>query len=581
MASKLRNLAASQTLSVLKSPKESRSVAGKMRVNFDKKSGGVCLNLPASELSDNVGEPVDLSRFIQDFPTDGESFRGVSLGKISKIKSEPVISFHLPIHRLVSTVLEVVGRRDPSYLWMRNALFEDSSVKKVIVEYSSPNIAKPFHVGHLRSTILGNFVANIHEAVGHQVTRINYLGDWGTQFGLLAAGMEVTNTTMEDVKEDPIKKMVEIYIKANKLAEENPDFAKKARDAFTKLENGDEELLNQWSQLREYTRQELQKTYKRLNINFDYFHGEAMYGSDKNTEVIKDMVEKGVLKRHDDGKQVVEIDKDTIVTVVKSDGSSLYASRDIAAALDRKNTFNFDKMCYVVDASQGSHFKNLFQILRLLGHEWSSSCQHVMFGKILGMSTRRGTMVYLSDVLDEARDIMLEMQDKSPNTRIQDQDRLQVADSVGISAVIVNDLKQRRKKDYKFVWEKFLTHKGDTGVKLQYTHARLNSLLLNSEIEVDPTCSTQVLVEQAALELVVLLAQWDEALADSYHQLEPCVIVQYMFNLANATSKALTVLPVKGSPEEVAKARVLLFHCAKVTLAEGLSLLGIIPLDKM
>lgn len=578
MAAKLRNLAASQAICVLKCAKESRSVAGRMRVKLDSKSG-VSLNLPASVLLDREEHPANISDFIQQFPTDQATFSGVSLGEN---KAETIIKFHLPVQRLVATVLEVVAKRDPSgYQWMRNALFEDREVKKVLVEYSSPNIAKPFHVGHLRSTLVGNFVGNIHEAVGHEVTRLNYLGDWGTQFGLLAAGMEATNSTMDDVKEDPIKKMVDIYVKANKLAEENPEFATKAREAFSKLERGDEELTNQWKLLREYTIRELERTYKRLNIQFDVFHGEAMYGMDKNNQVIRDMVDKDLLKMDRVGKQVVELGKDNLVTVIKSDGSSLYISRDIAAAVDRKRKFNFDKMCYVVDSSQASHFNNLFQILGLLGHCWSSTCSHVMFGKILGMSTRKGTMVYLSDVLDEARDMMLEQQDKSPNTKVLEEDRRAVADCVGISAVIVNDLKQRRRKDYKFVWEQFLNHRGDTGVKLQYTHARLNSLIEKSGVEVDPTCCTSTLVEPAATDLVVLLAQWDEALADSYHQLEPCVIVQYLFSLANSTSKALKVLPVKGSAQDVAQARTLLFHCVKITLAEGLKLLGIQPLDRM
>ena len=450
-----------------------------------------------------------------------------------------------------------------------------------MINFSSPNIAKPFHIGHFRSTVIGNFVANINQSVGHQVTRINYLGDWGTQFGILIAGVEKFSG---NIPPDSLQSLLEVYIKANQLVEADESFAAQAKTAFRKLEEGDKEKVDFWENCRRLTISELEKSYKTLNINFDHYHGESMYSKEKSAATIEMMERLGLLKVVDDGRKVVELERSK-VTVKKSDGSGLYISRDIAAALDRAKRFNFDQMFYVVDNSQGTHFNNLFEILRKLNCEWADSCQHVKFGKILGLSTRKGNIVYLTDILEEATNIMLENQEKSANTRVVGQDKLVVAEQVGISALIVNDLRQRRTKDYKFSWERALSDSGDTGVKLQYTHARLTSLLAKCgdiSQEETPPHPGDLLTEPCALDLVFIISRYDEVLSSAYHSLEPHQLVLYLFSLCNATSKALKLLPVKTAEElSLARARLMMFSSARRTLSQGLTVLGIRPLDRI
>ena len=415
------------------------------------------------------------------------------------------------------------------------------------------------------------------------MTGINYLGDWGTQFGILIAGLEKFSP---GITHHSIQSLLAVYIKANKLAEEDEQFAEKAKRAFRELEEGDRDKVDLWEQCRDLTILELEKNYKTLNINFDHYHGESMYSKDKSASVLELMERLGLLKVTEDGRTVVELERSR-VTVRKSDGSGLYISRDVAAALDRAERFQFDRMFYVVDNSQGTHFKNLFEILRKLNCSWADSCQHVKFGKIQGLSTRKGNIVYLTDILEEATRIMLENQEKSANTRVAGEERRVVAEQVGISALIVADLRQRRTKDYTFSWERALSDSGDTGVKLQYTHARLTSLLLNcaelaggeDEEKFQPG---DHLTEPCALDLVFSISRYDEVLSSAYHSLEPHQLVLYLFSLCNLTSKALKLLPVKTAQERrLGRARLLLFSSARRTLAQGLTVLGIKPLDRI
>ena len=506
MAAKFRNLTAAKCIKTFKSlnsdfDASSRALAGKLRLSFDKKSR-ICLKLSSNVVPNQNVEL--LSEVVKFFPLEEDGITGVDNS------DEKILKFHLNSQHFVDQVVKATYSRPSEYSWSRNALFPEDT-KHVLVEFSSPNIAKPFHVGHFRSTILGNFVANINNAVGHKVTKINYLGDWGTQFGLLIAGLEESETNMDEVKRDPIKELLDVYVKANALAEKDPKFAVKARSAFNSLENGDKERLEVWKMCRELTIKELNKNYSKLNVTFDHFHGESMYSAEKSEQVIKLLEECELIKDLDDGRRVIDLDDKNRVTVIKSDGSSLYISRDIAAALDRKNKFDFDQMFYVVDNSQGNHFKNLFQILSKLCCDWSKNCEHVKFGKILGISTRKGNMVFISDLIEEATEIMLENQEKSENTRIFGDEKLKNAESVGICALIINDLKQKRTKDYKFSWVKALSHSGDTGVKLQYTHARLTSLIATSADNVDlsdvANIDTASLTENIALELVYHLGK--------------------------------------------------------------------------
>lgn len=280
---------------------------------------------------------------------------------------------------------------------------------KTLVEFSSPNIAKPFHVGHLRSTIIGSFISNLKEYLGHDVIRLNYLGDWGTQFGFLKLGVDLKQFSNDDMERDPIKHLYEAYVYANKLAQTDPNINQKARDIFARLEQGNAKDLEQWKLFRQYTVNELVNTYKRLNVAFTKYDWESMYDSNAIQDVITLLLNKNLLKTDDDGRKYVQV-HDRKVTVVKSDGSSLYLSRDIAAALDRNSTYKFDNMYYVVDNAQTDHFIALFDVLKHVDTDLYKKCQHIKYGRIKGMSTRKGEVVFLEDILDEAKDIMFKRQ---------------------------------------------------------------------------------------------------------------------------------------------------------------------------
>jgi len=282
--------------------------------------------------------------------------------------------------------------------------------------FSSPNIAKPFHVGHLRSTIIGNFIANILEFMFHKVVRINYLGDWGTQFGLLQVGLELCDYSEDMIKQNPMQLLYNAYVEANKKAEIDPSVTARAREVFHCLEAGNMENMKKWQLFRRYTEQELQHVYQRLGVRFDEYNWESEYSAKEVGSILRSLKTRGILKTESDGKQLVEINQQWQVPVMKSDGSTLYLMRDIAAAMDRYDRHNFTEMLYVVDSSQFDHFKALFGVLSSMQLPWASSLKHVKFGRIRGMSTRKGSVVFLTDILDEIQDIMATKQQESHST---------------------------------------------------------------------------------------------------------------------------------------------------------------------
>ncbi|KAL5293382.1 hypothetical protein ACFFRR_011862 [Megaselia abdita] len=453
--------------------------------------------------------------------------------------------------------------------------------RKLVVEFSSPNIAKPFHVGHLRSTIIGNFVGNLLEFTGNEVTKLNYLGDWGTQFGMLQVGVELLNLSDEDIRKDPIKILYNSYVTANSSAVKDTSIADKARAIFKDLEENDSSSYRKrWETFRQFTLEELQNTYGRLGVKFDDYHWESQY-SQKDIQNTIDFLNKcELLKDEKDGRKVVEIG-DRRVPIMKSDGSTLYLARDVAAIFDRYDSFKFDEMLYIVDNSQTDHFKACFETASKANTDLVDKLTHIKFGRIKGMSTRSGNVIFLKDVLDEAKDIMFQRQKDSPTTKGEPDEA--VADVLGMSAVIINDLKQRRQRDYEFSWDKALQMSGDTGVKLQYTHCRLNSLLLeNNHLEDKYVEMFSNLKETEALNLIVEIARFEEVLEGCIDGLEACNLVNYLFGLSNTTSRALKILNVKNEKSLDTQAeRYMLFKRAKEVLGDGMRVLGLEPLDRM
>ncbi|XP_026197255.1 probable arginine--tRNA ligase, mitochondrial [Anabas testudineus] len=493
-----------------------------------------------------------------------------------------MVLFKVNRQLLVQKLLEPFGNGEDEKFGLNSELFDTLKRGTTLVEYSSPNIAKKFHAGHLRSTVIGNFIANLKQSLGNNVIRMNYLGDWGMQFGLLGAGFGQFGC-QEKLKKNPLQHLFEVYVQVNKEAEHDDGLKQAARDFFRQLEQHESQAVSLWQQFREITVTEYQHVYKRLGVHFDIYSGESFH-QDQAQEVVQQLQSRGLLKTSEKGTGVVDLSPDrdmsSVSTVLRSDGTTLYITRDIAAAIDRKEKYNFNEMIYVTDKSQMNHFHQLFQILLAMGHSWADRCQHVPFGLVQGMKTRTGEVVFLEDVLDEARARMLHNMSQSKTTKEMDNPE-DTAEKVGISALIVQDFKGPLQSDYKFDWDRMLQAQGDTGVFLQYTHARLCSLLRRNEGLEAATFDPAVLHEQTGLTILQHLLRYDEVLYQSAQDLQPKHLVNFLLKLCHLIASAHKELPVKGSPRDVAQVRLQLFRGACSVLANGMRILGITPVDKM
>ncbi|XP_040170562.1 probable arginine--tRNA ligase, cytoplasmic [Anopheles arabiensis] len=477
--------------------------------------------------------------------------------------------------KLIQTVLERKPLQEE---------YNTATSQTMIVEFSSPNIAKPFHAGHLRSTILGNFLSNLNEFLGNRVLRLNYLGDWGTQFGYLALGVQLKGLSPKDIHQDPIKCLYDAYVHAYEAARNSPNMHEHAMNIFARMENGTADDLDQWQEYRAYTVKELEDLYRRLGVCFTSYEWESQYGVNKIAHVLETLKQHGLLIDQPDGRKVVQLQQRKI-PIVKSDGSGMYLLRDIAALMDRYNRFEFHKCIYVVENGQNDHFASLSEIAHLLCLPYAAGVEHVKFGRIHGMSTRRGKVVFLKDILHEAQQLVQEKQRESPYTKTNAADDPSVCDILGTSAVIINDLKQRRMKDYNFDWSKILRMEGDSGIKLQYTHCRLASLLhaqSSAEDIMSIQCDGSSLVEPEALDLVCQLANFKPVCNQAQEAAEACILVAYLFRLCKSINLAIKTLPVKQESEaKKRQQRILLFSRAKLVLHTGMTLLGLRPLEEM
>ncbi|KZC04096.1 putative arginine--tRNA ligase, mitochondrial [Dufourea novaeangliae] len=484
------------------------------------------------------------------------------------------VCFNIPRDQYVKTILEsnLSGPTPP-------VLLQDN--KNVLVEFSSPNIAKPFHLGHLRSTIIGNCIANINSFLQNKVKRINYLGDWGTQIGFIQMGMKLTNIDSTEIQTNPIKALYKAYVTAHKLAETDSTIGDRARELFKKLELGDSSTYKDWQTFKDYTVHELTKIYKRIGVVFDEYHWESMYNASTTNHIINLMEDMHLLTLDNMNRRVIPISEKRNIPLIKSDGSTLYLCRDIAAAIDRFEKNKFDAMYYVVDSAQRDHFSNLVQILNKMNIPWADRIKHIQYGRVQGMSTRKGTAVFLEDILNEVKEIMRERQMKTHTTKVSLDETDDSSDILGVSGVIIHDLRQRRMKNYEFNWDLILNMKGDSGIKLQYTHCRLTSLEHNSGAILTTECDPSLLQEPEVDDLIILISKFDEVVLKSYEELEPCILTVYLFQLSNAISKAWKTLTIRGQPTDLGEQRLLLFHTSKLILAEGMKLLGLTPLEKM
>ena len=459
--------------------------------------------------------------------------------------------------------------------------------KTVCIDYSSPNIAKPFHIGHIRSTVIGNSLYKIFDSLGYNVVRINHLGDYGTQFGKMIVAYRKWGSK-EEVEAEPIKSLLKYYVKFHEEAEKDPALEDEARHTFTLLENGAEEETALWQWFREESLKEFNYVYDLLGITFDSYAGESFY-SDKMDRVVDILESKGLLK-DSDGTQIVDLSEYnmTPALIKKKDGSTLYITRDLAAVLYRKETYDFDKCIYVVASQQNLHFQQLFKIVSLMGFDWADKCVHVPFGMVSledgTMSTRKGKVVFLLDVLTKAIEKTKEV---IAEKNVAEEDIDQTAKDVGIGAVMFQELSNNRIKDYVFSWDKVLNFEGETGPYVQYTHARACSVLRNAGASAEAVLNgtakpdMKYITGEAAYELVKAIASFPEVVQDAAAKYEPSVVTRHIIDVAQFFNKFYHDEHILVDNEEEKQAKLALVYAAKQTIANGLALLGIAAPERM
>ncbi|GAM91027.1 hypothetical protein ANO11243_090740 [Dothideomycetidae sp. 11243] len=535
------------------------------------------------------------------------------------------VRFFFKHEALIRLVLPTILRSKDVYGFNPNLGLKDpsnpgSEKKKMVVEFSSPNIAKPFHAGHLRSTIIGGFLSNIYENAGWDVTRINYLGDWGKQYGVLGIGFKQFGSE-EKLKENPIGHLYDVYVKINvisaaqaeeikALQKEIEDLQSKgeavtekqtqleklqgesvdeqARRYFKRMVDGDEEAVGTWKRFRDLSIVKYKQTYGRLNIAFDDYSGESQVKEESMEAAAKTMAEQKV-SEESQGAIVVDLTKHAKklgkALVRKKDGTSLYLTRDIGAARERYEHYHFDKMIYVVASQQDLHLAQLFKILEIMGGDYkevSSRCQHINFGMVLGMSTRKGTAKFLDDILRDVGEKMHEVMRSNDDKYAQVENPDQVADTLGISAVMVQDMSGKRINNYEFDLNRMTSFEGDTGPYLQYAHARLCSIARRAGLTAEELAGADwsLLTEKHAVDMVRSLSQWPDVFNNTLKTQEPVTVLTYLFKMTHQLSSSYEVLSVVRAEGEVKMARAALYECARQVLHNGMKVLGLSPVDR-
>ncbi|MBU3072852.1 arginine--tRNA ligase [Clostridium estertheticum] len=459
--------------------------------------------------------------------------------------------------------------------------------KNIVVEYSSPNIAKPFHVGHLFTTVIGNSLYKILSFEGYNCTGINHLGDWGTQFGKLIYAYK--NWVDEDaLVSEPIKELLRIYVKFHEEADLDPTLNEQAKMYFKKLEDGCDEEVELWTKFRDVSLVEFKKLYETLNVKFDSYAGESFY-CDKMDDIIKDIDAKGLLV-DSNGAKVVMLDEYNIPPCIikKSDGATIYATRDLAAATYRKKTYDFHKNIYVVGKDQALHFKQVFTTLKLMGNKWADDCVHVPFGTVRfadkKLSTRKGDVIFLDELLNQAVAKTLEViNEKNPEL----ENKEDVAKKVGIGAIVFTYLKNHRERDIVFNWEEMLSFDGETGPYVQYTYARAKSILRKVE-ETSKNNVTDIELDYNKLnskeefELVKQLEGFQKSILFAIDKLEPSMVTRYVIDVAKAFNKFYNQYNISNLKDEAdKKAKIKMVEATCQVIKNALGLIGIEVVDRM
>ena len=495
-----------------------------------------------------------------------KEFQNENIKKIANVG--PYVNFFVNNSKLVESVLTEAVKDD----------FGSSHIgveKNVVFDFSSTNIAKPFHIGHLRSTVIGNAIRNIMKYQGFNTTGVNYIGDYGTQFGMMISAYLKWGDE-DKINADPIKELLNLYVKYNKIAKEDETYMDEARDWFDKLEKKDPTAVKLWSWFREISLKEFQRVYDLLGVEFDNFNGESFH-----SQFIADALEaidKKNLLEESDGAMIINLDDENLppVLIKKSNGSSTYLTRDIATAMYRKKTYDFYKNVYVVASQQKLHFEQLRAVLKKMGFDWWNDCEHVSFGMVSmkdgSMKTREGKVIFLEDVLNRAIDKTKSIiEERNPNL----ENKEEVAKQVGVGAVIFQDLFNNRIKDYTFDWDQVLNFDGETGPYTQYTFARSCSILDKGEFELKDNSKFDLLVDDTEIDIVKHLSKFEEVLLNATEKYEPSFLTRYTVELAKLFNKFYANCPINTVEDELKYQRLYLTYSVNKCLKLSLSLLGI------
>lgn len=487
------------------------------------------------------------------------------------------INFFTDKSSYAKTVIESVNNAGAKY-----GESSEGEGKTIVIDYSSPNIAKPFHVGHLRSTVIGSALYNIFEKLGYKCVGINHLGDWGTQFGKLIEAYKLWGSK-EAVEEKGISELIRIYVKFHEEAEKDDSLNDRARAWFVKMQDGDEEAISLWKWFYDISIKEFERVYEKLGVKFDYYTGESFY-NDKMDAVVEELKAKNLLVESN-GAMIVDLEdaKMPPCLILRTDGGTLYATRDITAALYRKKTYDFDKCIYVTAIDQNLHFAQWFKVIEKMGYDWSKDLVHVPFGLVSledgKLSTRKGKVVLMEDLLNEAvKKTTGIIDEKNPDLPNKEE----VAKQVGIGAVIFDDLYNGRIKDIVFSWDRMLNFDGETGPYVQYTHARACSVLKKAGYDKKAeNIDYSVLTDDAAADVCKTIALFNDKIKEAANRYEPSVIARYLVDVAQSFNKFYHDNIILADDENVKKARLALVDAVRTVIKSGLAILGIDAPEQM
>ena len=507
----------------------------------------------------------------------GELVDSLEIEEFSEIKNiGPYINFFLNREKFQNEVVNTILDKKDDF-----GKSDMGKGKTVVIDFSSVNIAKPFHIGHIRSTVIGDALRNIHEFLGYNTIATNYIGDYGTQFGTMIAAYKLWGDD-DKLNAHPIQELLNLYVRYNTEASENEEMMDVARKEFKKLEEGEEEATRLWSWFKEISFKEFDRVYKLLDIDFDNYNGES-YHSEYIPEVIEELKEKNLLVESD-GAQIIDLSQFDLPPsiIIKSNGSSAYVTRDIATAINRKKEYNFDENLYVVATQQNLHFQQLFKILELMGYDFAKDCKHIPFGMVSlkdqTLSTRKGQVVFLEDVLNKAIDKTKEIIKDREDT-VDDVE--ETARVVGIGAVKFQELYNNRIKDYVFDWDEVLNFDGETGPYVQYTYARAKSVLRKAGLSEVGKLDIEKITSDDEFSLAKKLAGFEDVVIKAKEKYEPSLITRHLTDIASSFNKFYNSSKIMVDDEKLKEERLALTYATSIVIKSGLAILGIKTVEKM